>query len=80
MKATPTEKSLNEIAFIEENALATSGPTAHLGLQLLEARRRMTWAAAWLRYARFNDTDPVLQEATVHLRRAQKALDQEAGR
>ena len=79
---TPTEASLNKLAFLEEKLLATSGATAYLGLQLREANRRMTWAAAWLKFAasRGDDSGLALQEAATHLRRAQRALNREAGR
>ena len=47
-----TTDTLNKLADLEERAIFKAGPALRQSEQILEGRRRIAWAAAWLVLAR----------------------------
>jgi len=72
-------KNLNKLADIEERAFGHAGDISPTD-RVTEARRRITWSRQWLTLARTSPElqgEPVLEEASRHLRTALDLLDQE---
>ena len=77
MKRTPTEQKLDDLADIEEHALDAMAPGLRPPEQILEARRRLLWAARWLLIARVSadcDTKDAIATTARHIRTAADEL------